>query len=176
MSKKLYKKPCIFLDRDGVLNQEIGAYVYRDDQFKILDGVTETLKTLSQMGYLLIIITNQGGISKGLYSQKEVWNCFEHIQRACGGVLTDMYFAPLHPSQSNSLSFKPNSLMFEKAIAKYNINPFQSWMIGDKETDLIPAISLGIETVWISQTGNTSPVANCVYPNLKTWFLNYYTK
>ena len=67
-------------------------------------------------------------------------------------IIDDFYYAPLHPEISESLSRKPDSLMFERAIAKYNIAVSESYMIGDKERDLIPARKLGIATIILGET------------------------
>lgn len=141
---------CIFLDRDGVLNEELGYQVTTAEEFKVKEGIAEPLQQLKDAGYLLIVITNQSGIVKGDYTEAFVLECYERIQQAVGGLLDDLYFAPGHESVSNSLMRKPDSLMLEKAIAKYKIDASQSWMIGDKERDLIPARKLGIGTVHLT--------------------------
>lgn len=141
---------CVFLDRDGVLNEELGYQVSQVAEFKVKEGIAEPLKQLKNAGFLLIVITNQSGIAKGSYTEDFVLECHERIQQAVGGVLDALYFAPGHESVSKSLLRKPDSLMFEKAIAKYKIDPDQSWMIGDKERDLIPAKKLGIGTIHLT--------------------------
>lgn len=141
---------CIFLDRDGVLNEELGYQVTTAEEFKVKEGIAEPLKQLKDAGYLLIVITNQSGIAKGDYTEAFVLECHEMIQQAIGALLDDLYFAPGHESVSKSLMRKPDSLMFEKAIAKYKIDESKSWMIGDKERDLIPAKKLGIGTVHLT--------------------------
>ncbi|NVK83190.1 MAG: HAD-IIIA family hydrolase [Cytophagia bacterium] len=141
---------CIFLDRDGVLNEELGYQVTKAEEFKVKEGITEPLKHLKQAGFLLIVMTNQSGIAKGDYTEDFVLECHERIQQAVGGILDDLYFAPGHESVSRSLMRKSDSLMFEKAIAKYKIDAGKSWMIGDKERDLIPAKKLGIGTVHLT--------------------------
>lgn len=147
---KMSVTKCIFLDRDGVLNEELGYQVIKAEDFKVKDGIAAPLKLLKEAGYLLIVITNQSGIAKGNYTEDFVLECHERIQEACGFLLDDLYFAPGHESVSKSLLRKPDSLMFEKAMAKYGIDPAQSWMIGDKERDLIPAKKLGIGTIHLS--------------------------
>ena len=143
------KNKCVFLDRDGVLNKELGSYAFRKDHFDVIESVPSSLKKLKEAGYLLIVITNQAGIIKGLYKDEDVDLCHSILQESCGGLLDDLYFSPYHPDYTNSLSRKPKSLMWEKAIAKYSIDIEKSWMIGDKESDLIPAKSLGISTIRI---------------------------
>ena len=142
---------CVFLDRDGVLNEDRPNYAYQLDHFKIIPGVPEALKQLKEAGYLLIVITNQSGITQGIYTQKEMEACHAYLQGKCGGIIKHFYFSPYHPSVTASLGRKPGSLFFEKAIAKYSIDPAASWMIGDRGRDLIPARKLGIKTI---QVGN----------------------
>ena len=142
---------CIFLDRDGVINVDHVDYTYRLDHFFIIDGVIDTLKKFKEAGYLLIIITNQSGISKGIYTYADVVRCHHYLQEQCGYLIDGFYYSPYHEKYTNSLSRKPGSLMFEKAIAKFDIDISQSWMIGDKERDLIPACKLRLKTILISE-------------------------
>ncbi len=135
---------CVFLDRDGVLNTDLGTYAYQLDSLRIIDGVPKALRRLKAHGYRLIVITNQAGIVKGLYTAKEVWACHQKIQEACGGLLDALYYAPLHPSVSESLARKPGTLLFERAIARFHADVQNSWMIGDQERDLLPAKQVGI--------------------------------
>ena len=143
---------CIFLDRDGVLNKDFVDYVYSEDKIFILPGVADALKSLKNAGYLLVIITNQSGISQGIYTEDDMHNVHRIIQERCGGVIDDIYFAPGHPSKSESLSRKPGSLMFERAIAKYDIDISLSWMVGDKHRDLVPAEKLGIKCIQVDHS------------------------
>jgi D-glycero-D-manno-heptose 1,7-bisphosphate phosphatase len=143
----------VFLDRDGVLNEEIGNYVWTFDSFKIVDGIIEVLQKLKSNGYKLIVVTNQAGIAKGLYTHADVKKMHDHFQEQSGSVIDHFYYAPGHPSVSESLMRKPDSLMWEKAMAKFNIDPSKSWMIGDKERDLIPAKKFGIKTIRVFLEG-----------------------
>lgn len=137
----------VFLDRDGILNVERGDYVWTLEDFKIVPGIIAALKELKSQGYLLIVVTNQAGIAKGRYTREDMHQCHEYFQKESGNLIDHFYFAANHPSFSESLLRKPDSLMWEKAIAKFNIDPSQSWMVGDKERDLIPAKKLGIKTI-----------------------------
>ena len=140
-------RKCIFLDRDGVLNEEIGRYVWKVTEFVIRPGIIEMLKYYKQKGYLLIVITNQGGIARGQFTHAEVKTCHAYFQQQAGYLIDAFYYSPYQVSHSASLSSKPGSLLFEKAIAKFNIDISQSWMIGDKARDIIPAQKLGIKTI-----------------------------
>jgi D-glycero-D-manno-heptose 1,7-bisphosphate phosphatase len=98
---------------------------------------------------LLIVVTNQSGIAQKIYTQQDMEHCHAYLQEKCGGVIDHFYFSPYHPTVTASLSRKPGSLLFEKAIAKFSIDPSISWMIGDRGRDLIPARNLGIKTIQI---------------------------
>jgi D-glycero-D-manno-heptose 1,7-bisphosphate phosphatase len=142
-------KPCIFLDRDGVLNQDNPQYTYRTTAFTILPGVPQALYALKEAGYLLVVVTNQSGIAQKIYTQRQMNLCHLFLQDACEHVIDHFYYCPYHPSVSQSLSRKPGTLMFEKAIAKYGVDVEQSWMVGDRTRDIIPARQLGIRTIQI---------------------------
>ncbi|MFM7850797.1 MAG: D-glycero-alpha-D-manno-heptose-1,7-bisphosphate 7-phosphatase [Flammeovirgaceae bacterium] len=148
---------CVFLDRDGVLNEDNPNYTYRVERFKILPGVVEGLHQLKQAGYLLVVVTNQSGIAQGLYTQPQMEECHRYFQEQSQNAIDHFYFCPYHPTVTASLSRKPGNLMFEKAKAKFNIDFSSSWMIGDRGRDIIPARSLGIKTI---QIGNEIESAN----------------
>lgn len=140
---------CIFLDRDGVLNQERGEYTYKLEDFVILDGVKESLEILKESGFLLIVITNQAGIAKGLYKREDVLNCHTYSQTQTSGLIDDIYFCPHHPISTESLLRKPDSLMIEKAVAKWGIDIDTSFMVGDSIRDIQAAEKLGIRGILV---------------------------
>ena len=137
----------VFLDRDGIINEERGDYVWLLEDFKIVPGIIDVLKELKNNGYLLIVVTNQAGIAKGIYSKEQMQSCHDYFQKVSGNLIDHFYYASGHPSVSESLMRKPDSLMWEKAMAKFDIDPRQSWMVGDKERDLVPAKKFDIKTV-----------------------------
>ncbi|MDX1629110.1 MAG: HAD family hydrolase [Fulvivirga sp.] len=140
---------CVFLDRDGVLNRDYVDYVYTLDKLEILPGTFEAISALKKAGYLVIVVTNQSGIAKGIYSREDMHTIHQEMQKVYHNMIDHFYYAPWHPLKTESLTRKPDSLMFEKAIAKFNIDPKLSWMVGDKERDLIPAKKLGIKTIQV---------------------------
>jgi len=149
----------VFFDRDGVINCERGEYNYRIENFQINKGVFLCLKELQQAGFLLIIITNQGGISKGIYTKKDVENLHQHLKKLLLKKeikLTEIYFCPHHTDNEQCLCRKPDSLLIEKAIARYKINPSYSYFIGDKETDITAGKKAGLNTFKIEPNENLS--------------------
>ncbi|QIX60588.1 HAD family hydrolase [Hymenobacter sp. BT18] len=145
----------VFLDRDGVLNREMGDYVWRPAEFEVLPGVPEALQLLKAAGYYLIVVTNQAGIAKQLYTAADVQACHAKLQAACGGVLDALYFAPAHPSVSESLLRKPDSLMLEKAMARFHLNPASCWIVGDRLRDMEAGAKVGVPGILV---GATEPV------------------
>ncbi len=142
----------IFLDRDGVINEERGTYTFLPKDFIIIQGVPEAIKILKENGFKIIVITNQSGISQGLYTRENMETCHEKMLKTCDFLIDDIYYAPWHPNISNSLSRKPDSLMLERAIAKHLINPKESWLIGDKERDIDSALKVNLKTILIDST------------------------
>lgn len=144
------KTKCIFLDRDGVLNEDLNDYLYKVEELIIPAGTAEGLKLLRNAGYLLIVITNQAGIAKGMYGPEAVFAIHERMQEEFGGILDDIYFSPYHPDNwGKSLSRKPDSLLLEKAVSKYNIDTEQSWMFGDRSRDMEAGHKMGLKTIHI---------------------------
>jgi D-glycero-D-manno-heptose 1,7-bisphosphate phosphatase len=142
----------VFLDRDGVLNHEIGDYVWRPEDFVVIDGVPGALARLKAAGYRLIVVTNQAGIAKGLYTAADVAACHQKLQQACGGLIDAFYFAPGHPSVSESLLRKPESLMLEKGLARFHLDPARCWMLGDRARDLEAGARAGVRGLLIGHT------------------------
>lgn len=140
----------IFLDRDGVLNIERGEYTYRVEDTSMVPEIGPVLKDLQDRGYLLIVVSNQGGIAKGLYDHNDVVAVNAHIAAhlAEHGVGLDaVYYCPHHPEKTKCLCRKPLSLLFERALYRYSIDPDRSYMIGDKQRDIDAAEAVGIKGI-----------------------------
>lgn len=142
----------LFLDRDGVINHDPGDYTMCLEEFVILPTVVPALKLAHDKGYKIIIITNQGGIAKGLYDHSAVHQMHEKLQQACraeGFEIAHFYYSPHHPDYSKSLTRKPGSLLMERAIARYKIDASLSIMIGDKSRDIECAAAVGVKGIQI---------------------------
>jgi D-glycero-D-manno-heptose 1,7-bisphosphate phosphatase len=143
----------IFLDRDGVINSDEGLYyVYKPEEFRINPGVIQFLGEAHKHGYLLIIISNQGGIARGKYSKKDVEELHKLLQEECGKQgfsITELYFCPHHSEVSKCLCRKPGTLMIEKALARFQIDPARSYFVGDRETDEQVASNTGLTAIRI---------------------------
>ncbi len=151
------------MDRDGVLNVDRVDYVYRMEEFIIPPGVGEALRALKDAGYLLIVITNQSGIAKGIYQREDVYLIHNAIQDGTGVELDDIYFCPYHEKfDSHSLTRKPGSLMIEKAAAKYEVDMEASWMVGDHERDITAGTRAGLRTIRLAPSGTETKATHLV--------------
>jgi D-glycero-D-manno-heptose 1,7-bisphosphate phosphatase len=142
----------VFLDRDGVINRERGDYTWRWEDFELNEGVEKALQEFLRRGYLLIVISNQGGIGKGLYTVSETDALHARMEASLlekGIRLTAIYFCPHHPSVSRCLCRKPESLMIEKALARYALDPSACYFIGDAERDAAAGRAAGVRTLLI---------------------------
>lgn len=147
----------VFLDRDGVINQEIGDYVYRVEDFKFNVGLFTALRLLQEYDYKLIVVTNQGGIAKGRYTHDDVNELHSYMldKLAEEGIqIDDVYFCPHHHTIAPCLCRKPNSMMLEKAIAKHQIEASSSFLIGDNERDIQAGEKAGVKGLLIEANTN----------------------
>jgi D-glycero-D-manno-heptose 1,7-bisphosphate phosphatase len=142
----------LFLDRDGVINVNHG-YVCTINDFDFIDGIFDLVSTATELGYLVIVITNQAGIARGFYSEEDFhtlneWMCrkFELI-----GVNIDrVYFSPFHPTEGlgkylkDDFFRKPNPGMILEAELDFDIDLKSSVLIGDKISDIQAGLSAGI--------------------------------
>lgn len=147
------KNKAIFLDRDGVLNHEINDYICRVEDFEVLEYQIPPLKRLYDEGYLLIVITNQGGIALKRYSEENLATMHGILFAAFekqGAKISHAYHCPHHPTVSEPCTCrKPLSGMLLEAIASYNIDPALSVMIGDKPRDVEAANGAGVKGILI---------------------------
>jgi D-glycero-D-manno-heptose 1,7-bisphosphate phosphatase len=160
----------IFLDRDGVLNKELGTYVSTVETFEVLPHIIPNLKRFIDNGFLLIVITNQGGIAKKLYTKTELSSIHQKLKQhllAQGVMFTDIYYCPHHPDFGQCLCRKPGSIMLEKALAKYNIDASKSWMIGDTQRDMQAAEAVNVKGLLIESNMDWTPQADLIINRLK---------
>jgi D-glycero-D-manno-heptose 1,7-bisphosphate phosphatase len=159
------KGKAVFLDRDGVINKERGEYTWLLEDFKLNDGVIEALKIFRDKNYSLIIISNQSGIAKGVYRKEDTDYLHLHLQRVLnnhGVELSEIYYCPHHPEKGNCICRKPGSLLLEKAIARFNLDPAESYFIGDAERDIIAGENVGVNTIRIEPNSSLLNVIQLV--------------
>jgi D-glycero-D-manno-heptose 1,7-bisphosphate phosphatase len=152
----------VFLDRDGVLIRERGDYNYMPEHFIINEGVAEAVKMLTDKNFLLIGVTNQSGVAKRIYSHETVRLFHEKLSEELGRsgiIFSEFYYCPHTPDISLCLCRKPLSLMLEKAIARFRINPVESFLIGDAQRDIDAAQSAGVKSFLIKSNQNLVEIA-----------------
>lgn len=151
----------IILDRDGVItNNSKYYYIWEKNQLQFIDGVFRNLKQLSEIGFKLFIVSNQGGISKGLYTKDDILKFHEDIKLAFAEQqveITDVLFCPHHPEIEKCFCRKPESLMLEKLISRYDLNRTETYFIGDSDSDIIAAKKAGIQGIKIQANQNMYP-------------------
>ena len=136
-------RPAAFLDRDGVINKEKG-YLYRIDDFEWIEGAKESIKYLNDKGYYVFVVTNQSGIAKGYYSEEDVIYLHNYINNELKSInahIDEFFYSPFHPDNTKdylNLSHlrKPDTGMLKLAATKWSIDKSNSFLIGDKLTDI----------------------------------------
>jgi len=139
----------VFIDRDGVINNDEGHYyVYCVEDFKINKNIVEGFQMLHEAGYKLIIVTNQGGIAKGQYTEddvKKVHDYFIHQMAQSGIPITAIYYCPHHNTISECDCRKPKPGMIHRALGEHQIDANQSFLIGDSVRDIEAGKAAGLK-------------------------------
>ncbi len=143
-------KRAIFLDRDGTINVDYG-FVSSPDKFELLPHAVDGLKKMASLGFLLIIVSNQSGIGRNYYTltdyEKVTAHMLKLLKEQCV-TLDDLYYCP-HSPESNCVCRKPATKMLTDAIQKWDIDHAQSFLVGDKESDIRAGIRMGLKTFLI---------------------------
>lgn len=155
-------RPALFLDRDGVLNEDRG-YVSRWEDFRWIDGAREAVATFNRAGWLVIVVTNQSGVGRGYYTEEAMHALHARMVEdlaAAGGRIDAFYHAPQHPEapleayrHPDPPDRKPNPGMILRALSEWPIDRAASLLIGDKPSDLEAAERAGIRAA-LFERGN----------------------
>ena len=153
MSGPAALKPALFLDRDGVLNEDQG-YVHRWEDFRWIAGARQAVATFNRAGWLVIVVTNQSGVGRGYYTEAAMHALHDQMSRdlaAVGGHIDAFYHAPQHPDATldayrhpDPPDRKPNPGMILKALSEWPVNRESSILVGDKPSDLEAAARAGV--------------------------------
>ena len=148
------KRRALFLDRDGVINEDAG-YVGTIDRFIFKNGIFDLLRAAQDKGYLLVVVTNQSGVARGHYSQADHEKLTAYMRAELGkrGISLDLCLAcfdlkeaEIEAYRRDSFWRKPNAGMLMEATARLNIDPARSIMLGDGQRDMIAAKAAGVGT------------------------------
>lgn len=169
---KSKKRPCIFLDRDGVINKDMGNHPVCS-KFILLPNTAKAVRLINESGYLAIVVTNQPMIAKGFVSKEEVENTNKKMETLLGeerAYLNAIYYCPHHPDKGYKGEIpelktecdcrKPKTGMLQKAANEFNIDIENSWIIGDSRRDILAGKNFGCKTISIGQQPDADFSAN----------------
>jgi D-glycero-D-manno-heptose 1,7-bisphosphate phosphatase len=147
----------LFLDRDGVVNEEVG-YLHRADEVRFVDGIFSLCRTAAGLGYRLIVVTNQAGIARGYYSEEDFEALMEFMRaelRAEAVELDAVYYCPFHPEhgvgkyKQEHEDRKPGTGMLRRGARDFGVELSQSIMVGDRCSDVAAANAAGLRQAFL---------------------------
>jgi D-glycero-D-manno-heptose 1,7-bisphosphate phosphatase len=141
------QQKCIFIDRDGTLVEEVN-FLHRVEDLRLFDYTVEAVKLLKLHGFLIVVATNQSGISRGIYTENQMHEVHSEIQNQLTNHIDAFYFCPHLPDQG-CVCRKPNLGMINQACEDFAIDLNQSWMIGDKALDVELGQNANIKTALV---------------------------
>lgn len=155
------KQTCIFMDRDGTINQYRGL-VWKEEDFELEEDACEAIKSINQSGKLAIVITNQPSVARGLCQMEDIDNIHKKMSTLLGkegAYLDDVYFCPHHPDKGypeenpaykiSCECRKPKTGLIQKAVEQYHIDLSSSWMVGDTTVDIQTGKNAGLHTALV---------------------------
>ncbi len=166
------KRPAVFLDRDGTINEEMG-YINHLGRFVLLDGVCEAIKALNDNNFLTIVVTNQSGVARGYFPLDLLYRVNEYMKELLakkGARVDAVYFCPHHPDAAvpeyrlRCECRKPRSGLFNRAIEEFSIELEGSFVIGDRCVDMHFAHTCGIPGIMV-ETGYGNGEVEYILPS-----------
>jgi len=183
------KRRAVFLDRDGTLNPDPG-YISRPEDFELYPGTGEAMRKLRKAGFMLVIVTNQSGVARGIIPSSSLENIHEKMRRELAKAEAEpdaIYICPHHPdfpspgrpAGESCGCRKPEPGLILRAMAELEIDAASSWAVGDRMTDVRMALAAGVPPVLIAmeKPSDLPPLVPCV-PNLSgavEWILSQET-
>lgn len=141
------KRPAIFVDRDGTLIEEVN-YLSRVEDLRLFPFTSDATKLLKRGGYLVIVVTNQSGIGRNIYSEDDMHAIHAEIQTELGGAIDGFYYCPHLPCDGCDCR-KPGLGMIEAACRDLDVDLAGSWIVGDKTIDVETGQNAGIRTAFV---------------------------
>ena len=163
---ELGKNVALFLDRDGVINIDYG-HVHTVQNFHFIDGIFYLARLAHQYGYKIIVITNQSGVARGVYTEKQFnklteWMCDQFLIRSA--IILKVYFTPYHPTaglgsfRKDHISRKPNPGMILQAQSEFDLDMKKSILIGDNMSNIQAGATAGVgSNVLLGKNGGIRP-------------------
>ncbi len=162
------KKPAVFLDRDGVLTEE-KSYIASVESLSVFPYVKECIREMHIKGYLAIVITNQSGVARGLFTETELLQMNEYLMQQTG--VDAIYYCP-HYEQGSVTQYrkrcncrKPKTGLIEKACEDFDIDRENSFMVGDRASDIIAGQKMKMKTILLESGYGTEQLEQEVTPD-----------
>lgn len=170
----------IFLDRDGVINEVLSdrvKFVNQPRDFYLLEGVGEAIRQFNEEGYKVFVVTNQGGIGLGYMKETALEKVHEKMKRdlsTYGATIDDIAYCP-HKPHANCSCRKPKAQLILDLARKHAIDLRKSYMVGDREPDIIAGINAGTSTILVGKRDKEKGKPDKYFPDLLS-FSNWLTK
>ena len=157
----------VFLDRDGTINVDHG-YVFRPEEFQFIPGAPQAIRLLKEAGCLVIVVTNQAGVARGLYEEADVHELHRYLDQELashGAAIDAYYYCPHHPEKGREPYLrecacrKPLPGMLFQAAADFSLELASSYLVGDKDSDIRAGVAAGCRSILV-ETGYGSGVAD----------------
>ena len=152
----------LFLDRDGVINVEVN-YLHKKEDFIFIDGIIDLCKHYQDLGYLIIVVTNQSGIARNYYSEADfaslsIWMITQFKNNGIN--ISKVYHCPHHPNITGPCDCrKPEPKMLLDAQIEFDIDMSESMIIGDKERDIEAGYNAGLNTAYLFHQDSDKPLS-----------------
>lgn len=150
----------LFLDRDGILNRELGRYVVSVEDLNPVPGAFEMVVAAKEKGYKIIVLTNQPQVGSGLLDVEELDKIHALIQERLGGLVDKFYYCP-HTDQDGCDCRKPKAGMLRRAIKEFNIDGAESIFVGDSDKDILAGQAIGCKTIFVKNEFNSQHLEKC---------------
>ena len=162
-------RPAVFIDRDGTLLTE-RSYLADPEGVELVGGAADALADLRRAGFALVTVTNQSGIARGLYREADYHAVADRVAKVlddAGVPPDDVQYCPHHPDFSGPCECrKPGTGMYLRSAALLGLDPAASYFVGDKVTDVLPALALGGRGILV-RTGYGAEHENAVPPGVR---------
>ena len=166
--KANFRRPAVFLDRDGVLTEETG-YVDSLEKLRIFPYAAECIRKIHEKGYYAIVITNQSGVARGLFTEERLQEMNRYLQQYTG--VDAVFYCPHHPEgiveeyRIKCNCRKPAIGMFKDACRRFDIDMTNSYMVGDRAGDIIAGQNVGIKAILLESGYGTARLEEDVVPD-----------
>lgn len=152
----------VFLDRDGVINKKRDDYVKNINEFVMLTNSPKAIKLLNDKNYLVIVITNQSAINRGLLTHEklsEIHKVMNYELEKSDAYVDAIYYCPHRPDE-NCQCRKPRTELLVKAVKEHSVSIEQSWFVGDSESDITAAKNMGLKPILMEENGSLLDAVN----------------